>query len=106
MSEKCLICDDVVETDLCRVGSKGIIGIINASALRKDGKDTRLKNKTTGVVHNACRREYVRSDSIKRFLRELALSEQPSTSRGVSCLRSGQSQFDFKTKCFFLHRRI
>ncbi|CAK1580968.1 unnamed protein product [Parnassius mnemosyne] len=101
MSEKCLICDNVVEMDLCKVGSKGISGIIKASALRKDGKETCLRNKMSGVVHNTCRRQYVRSDSIKRFLREQALSEQPSTSRGVSSLRSGQSQFDFKTKCFF-----
>ncbi len=101
MSEKCLICDDAVEMDLCKVGSKGIIGIMKASALRKDGKDTSLRSKTSGVVHNACRREYVRIDSIRRFMREQAHSEQASTSRDGSSLRSGQSKFDFKTNCFF-----
>lgn len=33
-------------------------------------------------------------------MREQALSVQPSTSRDVSSLRSGHSQFDFKTKGF------
>ena len=47
-----------------------------------------------------CIRDSIRSDSIKRFLRE-TLSEQPSTSRDASSLHSGQVKFDFKTKCFF-----
>lgn len=100
MAEKCLICAIEVESDLCNVGKKGIIGLVKASELRKDGKEAGFRNKTNGVVHNSCRREYVRSDSIKRFLRD-NLSDQPSTSRDVSSLRSGQVKFDFKTKCFF-----
>lgn len=86
MAEKCLICASEVESDLCNVGKKGIIGLVKASVLRKDGKEAGFRNKTNGVVHNSCRREYVRSDSIKRFLRD-TLSDQPSTSRDVSSLR-------------------
>ena len=100
MAEKCLICESEVESDLCNVGKKGIIGLVKASVLRKDGKEKGFRGKTNGVVHNSCRREYVRSDSIKRFLRDTP-SDEPSTSRDASSLRSGQMKFDFKTKCFF-----
>src|ERR1700761_806499 len=100
MAEKCLICESEVESDLCNVGKKGIIGLVKASVLRKDGKEKGFRGKTDGVVHNSCRREYVRSDSIKRFLRDTP-SDEPSTSRNASSLRSGHMKFDFKTKCFF-----
>jgi hypothetical protein len=76
------------------------MGLVKASVLRKDGKEKGFRSKTSGVVHNSCRREYVKSDSIKRFLRE-SLVEQPSTSRDASSLSLGQVKFDFKTKCLF-----
>lgn len=100
MAQKCLICDGAVENDLCNVREKGIIGLCKASELRKDGKGEVFRSKTSGVVHKSCRRDYVRSDSIKKFLKE-ALLHQPSTSRDVPSLRSGQPTFEFKTKCFF-----
>lgn len=86
MAEKCLICDEAVENDLCNVREKGIVGLCKASELRKDSKGEVFRNKTSGVVHNSCRRDYVRSDSIKRFLKE-AILDQPSTSRDASSLR-------------------
>lgn len=100
MAEKCLICECDVVSDLCNVGEKGIRGLVNASDLRKDGKAEGFRNQKHGVVHESCRKEYTRADSIKRFLREALSEQQPSTSHGAPRLRSAEVKFDFKTVCF------
>lgn len=95
MPERCLICDETVESDRSVVRERGMQGLLRASIARHDGKKDRFKNETRGVVHSSCRKNYTRADTIAAVLRN-----EPSTSQACS-RRSSAPEFDFKAKCFF-----
>lgn len=106
MDEKCIICEDNIISDRCEVNERGLKGLIKASNARKDGKSEFFAGKKKVVLHASCRKMYTRPQTIARDIKVASSEQQPGTSRSDPCLRSTQSQFDFKTKCLFCSETI
>lgn len=79
MSTKCPVClNDVVRGSkvVCDVKEKGILGLVKASKERKDDKHESFRGFTSFLVHTICRKNYTRTDTIKKYVREASTSKE------------------------------
>lgn len=103
-ANKCPVCDeDVVKgsKDVSEVKEKGILGHIKASKERNDDKYRSFFDSTSLLIHTSCRKNYTRTDTIKKDVRQASSSNEEA---GPSQLRSSAPLFDFKNHCFLCTR--
>lgn len=66
---KCPVClNDVARgsNDVCEIKEKEILGLIKASKERKDDKHKSYRGLTSHLIHTSCRKNYTRTDTIKK----------------------------------------
>lgn len=87
--------EDVVKEskDVSEVREKGTLGLIKASKERKDDKHLIFHSFTSFLIHTSYRKNYTRTDTLKRDVREASISKEDA---GPSQLRSAAPKFDFK----------
>lgn len=98
-TNKCPVCvENVVNEskDASEVREKGILGLIKASKERKDEKHRSFRGSTSLLIHTSCCKNYTRTDTIKKDVREASTSKGET---GPSQLRSSAPKFDFKNNC-------
>lgn len=103
--ENSFICEENLHGEGVLVRKKGISALLQASQKRDDNKSLFLVGKNSVKVHILCRKNYTRPDSIKADLNRQ--SEIPCTSSFNSKrLRFSAPQFNFKSKCFFVLKKL
>jgi len=98
---KCPVClNDVVREskDVYDIKEKGILGLVKASKERKDDKHESFRGLTSLLIHTSCRKNYTRTDTIKKYVMEASTSQEET---GSSQLRSSVPKFNFKSNCLF-----
>lgn len=98
---KCPVCiKNVVREskDVSEVKEKGILGLLKASKEREDHKHESFRGLKSLLIHTRCRKNYTRTDTIKKYVREASTSKEET---GQSQLRSSIPKFNFKNNCLF-----
>ena len=71
MTEKCFICEEILEPSgigVTVVRKKGIDSLLAASQARNDNKGSRVSHLSILKVHTSCRKNYTRADTIQAYL--------------------------------------
>lgn len=98
---KCPVCvENVVKgsKDVSEVREKRILDLIKGSKERNDDKHQSFRGLTSLLIHTSCRKNYTRTDTIKKDVREAFTSKEEA---GPSQLRSSAPKFNFKNNCLF-----
>lgn len=77
-TNKCPVCvENVVNEskEASEVREKGILGLIKASKERKDEKHRSFRGSTSLLIHTSCCKNYTRTDTIKKDVREASTSK-------------------------------
>jgi hypothetical protein len=102
----CFICEcSLNEGAIVTVKERGLNTFKESSKKRGDGKNKRyLKNLTSIVVHDPCRKNYINENLISASNRRR--SDVPISPAPTSSLRSLVPSFNFKDYCFLCNVKI
>lgn len=98
---ECFLCGQITGENRTVLGKKGLLGLIKASDLRKDGKKSVFETMLGASVHNNCRKQYTSPTAIKAASKSSSLLTSPSTGR----LRSASKEIKAQI-CIFCEKEI